>query len=208
MSITIDDLKSLADLAVKNPPVDDVRLEDFSRNPGYETFSDENPSWWPYYEFLRLLARAMVPERITDLGTELGRSCFYMATGSPNSMVTTVECGGRPPDTYLRFLGQCANVHIVMGMDTAEWGLTRLSRGDYFSELVFIDTSHTHRQTLLEWGIYRNLMRFGGVAVFDDVDTDGVRGAWNEIGLPKIELPELHKGNGFGAVLVPRIGEK
>ena len=204
MSISIEDIKRISECA-KEPPLDDPRLAEFCANPDHETWSDKNPGFWPYYTFLRHLIRYVQPQHATELGTELGRSCFFMATGCPTATITTLEIGNTPPDTYLRFLGQCPNVKLVMGMDSVEWGLLRLARRDYFTEFLFIDTSHTHDQTLMEWGIYRNLMKYGGVACFDDICTTGVRGCWDEIGLPKVELEFLHKDNGFGCVIVPPV---
>lgn len=198
MSITTDDIRNLAQIAIDNPYPD----------PGLEAFMRANSVSAPYYAFLYHLAKAMQPDLVYDLGTELGRSAKALCAGSPPSaQIVTVEIIGKVPDTWVRFLNCHENIRVVSGTNATEWLLNAYNRMRPV-DLCMIDTDHHYETALSEWSLVRPLMRPGSVVCFDDAMHAGPEKVLKEIALPKVifdgkDGPFLHENNGFAAVCIP-----
>lgn len=207
---TLEELHRIASQAMI-PPADNGHLESICVNPEHSTWSDKNPSYVPYFNFLYLLCDRLTPPVVVELGTELGRAACFMAEGSPMSEIITIELGGKVPSTWIEWLGKYGNVRIISGTDSVEWGLKERLIGRLKIDLLFIDSNHERDHTLAEWCTYRPMMAPGGLVCFDDVNSLGVRPVWDEVsvGLPHMlfdaeHYPDLHPvNNGFGVVCIP-----
>lgn len=197
--ITLDDIRSMATSAVENP-YPDHRLEEFLKVCSVDA---------PYYAFLYHVAKAMEPDLVYDLGTELGRSAKALACGAPEStQIVTVEIIGKVPDTWVRFLNCHENLRVVSGTNANDFLLCESNRAKPV-DLCVIDTNHHYETALSEWSLVRPLMRPGGVVCFDDAMHAGPERVLKEIALPKVifdgvDGPKIHDNNGFAAVLIPR----
>lgn len=197
MSLSIEDIRRIGQCAVDGPiPHDGLR--EFMEKTNTVKLGE-------YYSALHLMAKLMQGDYGIELGVELSRGIYAMATGSPVTEFVGIEQSGRVPSTWMTYAGQCSNICIVSGTDTVAWLENPHNRRRRFS-LAHIDSGHTADLTTAEWYLLRPLMEPGGAVAFDDINTDGVRKVWNEINLPKVEFtnehpPCLHGDNGWGVVL-------
>lgn len=193
MSLDLDDLKRIATQAVSNPfPTEGIR-----------EFLEQCNLTDPYYAFLYGLAKEMQPDLCVELGIELGRSLFAIATGSPSTLCVGVELSGKVPSTWQQFLGQCPNIKIVCGTTTRDWLLMNRNRK---IGMLHVDADHEYRSVLEDVCLAIPLMEPGGVIAMDDICHDGPRRVWEMLALPKVSFNTtdrcvLHGENGFGLII-------
>jgi len=143
------------------------------------------PHWWGV--FLFRLVRELRPQRVLELGTNLGVSAAYIQSamilnGNAGRFVT-IE--GDPTlvsiaRETLDLVGQ-GDRDVVLGrfQDVLSGVLERSSPFD----LVFIDGHHEYQPTLKYFDQIKPFLSESGVTVFDDVYlwSRPVRKAWNQI---------------------------
>jgi predicted O-methyltransferase YrrM len=120
-------------------------------------------------QLLFRVARHYRPGRIVELGTSLGLSTAYLASGAPDAKVWTIEGSAAIAKTArdnLRGLG-LGNVEVSTGNfdDLLEPGLARLGPID----LAFVDGNHRREPTLR---YFDTLIRHCGrsaALIFDDI---------------------------------------
>lgn len=164
-----------------------------------DLYDDANPSYWPAYSFLYLLAQRMQPRVFVESGLELGRATAAVATGCPGCQCVGIEINGKIANHWVRWLSPLPNVSIAL-CDSIDWAFTHR---DVQIDLLHIDSSHLFLDTAAEWHMFRRLITPGGIVVFDDINTEGVNAVWTRITDPKDELPDLHGGMGTGVVVMP-----
>lgn len=158
-------------------------------HPGLYGRDDSNP----YYDFLYHLAQEMKPKIIVELGTWKGDSTCRLAYGAPEAKVITVDIGALP-EAYEK-TKKFDNIEMVKG------GSLDNKIIDYIPDeidILFIDTLHDYEQVMAEYIAYSPKVKKGGVILYDDVIINkGMEMFWEEVSIPKINLPELHY-TGFG----------
>jgi len=153
-----------------------------------------------YYRFLRLLAQNMQPVLSVELGLCGGGGSFHLALGWSGGTVVGVDNsdGDSQQQDNWRFINRlCSNFELWKGdsVDSApdiakQWGLV---------DILFIDTDHTHDQTLAEWEAWEPFLSDRAVVCFDDLLRPGMQEAWDEVPWPhKLRLDFLHDGAEFG----------
>lgn len=151
----------------------------------------------PYYKFLYLLTLTGQFPRCVELGTFMGVGALHLALGNPHGRVVTID---RDPSEWR--------------VDLAAYGVSNVSREKSETtsyqrppeiDLLFVDADHTYDAVRADWAHWRNAIRAGGIAVFDDRHWNSDTRAWNEIaaefGERAVALDDLH-WPGFGAVLL------
>lgn len=130
------------------------------------------------------LARAFRPDSVLELGTNLGISAAYLATGvryGGGGRVITIEqslARLEQARSHLRELG-IDNVDVIEGdfdeaLPSVLDGIDRLG-------MAFIDGNHDYEATLRYVDRIRPQMR-GGILVLDDIRwSEGMSRAWDEI---------------------------
>ncbi|MBN1415891.1 MAG: class I SAM-dependent methyltransferase [Bacteroidales bacterium] len=128
------------------------------------------------------IAQYYKPDLIIELGTSLGISTHYLASGNPDARVITIEA-----DPAVATLASAALQHhnlmnVSVIIDTFEnalpWILTEI-RG---KTLVFIDGNHQFSSTLSYASSFLSRLPDGSILVFDDINwSEGMRQAWKEI---------------------------
>ncbi len=128
------------------------------------------------------LANYFKPGNILELGTSLGLSTAYMALGSPESKITTIE--GCPniaaiaEDNYKQ-LG-IDNIKLITGSFENELGgvLDSIPQVDF----VFIDGNHKQEPTIkyFEQCLFKTVN--DSIMIFDDIHwSEGMEKAWEHI---------------------------
>lgn len=157
-----------------------------------------------YYRFMKLLAREVQPQISVVLGVCGGGDCLHLLEGHKHKVFGIDIAWDHPI--------QISHIHSVHGDDFSFLNMDSVQASIAFDpnsvDILFIDTTHTYEQTMLEHKIWRDKVRQpGGIILFDDLYRNGMEQAWNEIPGEKIRRDDLHIGGapdegGFGIVLI------
>jgi predicted O-methyltransferase YrrM len=135
---------------------------------------------------LYLLTEALGPERVLELGTNLGISAAYVASalaasGSRGRMMTLEASPYR--------LRQARSLHRELGLENVEHReglfedtLSAALTGLQAVDLAFLDGNHRYEPTLRYFERVAEKAGDGAVVVLDDIRlSDGMRHAWQDI---------------------------
>lgn len=122
------------------------------------------------------------PRNVLELGTNCGFSAIYMAKGSPESKIHTLEgaeavAGVAKENLYAL---ACSNViqHIGRFQDILETVLSSMVKVDF----AFIDGHHDGEATLGYFEQIKPYLSSGAVVVFDDIHwSEGMESGWELI---------------------------
>ncbi|NCO55575.1 MAG: methyltransferase [Bacteroidetes bacterium CG02_land_8_20_14_3_00_31_25] len=135
-----------------------------------------------YGELLYRISEFYKPKTILELGTSLGISCSYLASGNPDAKVVTIE--GCPQISAIAqntfYLLGIKNVTLVNGRFEE---ILPLSFFDLHSlDLVFFDGNHTKQATLNYFEQCVKYSNNDSIFIFDDIHwTSDMEQAWDEI---------------------------
>lgn len=131
--------------------------------------------------FMHRLVSYMAPENILELGSSLGISTAYLASGNFSSKLTTVE--GDPAIASIAqntFKGlMLENIHLVISdFDSYFESLRDTERFD----LIFLDGHHTYKAVIENMGKILPHIHPGSILIIDDIywSKDMTR-AWDEL---------------------------
>lgn len=135
-----------------------------------------------YGELLYLLSKHFGADDILELGTGLGMSTFYLATGSPSSVLVSVE--GHMP--YARLAEQeldnadMVNVEVITA--SFKEALDKLKKEKKRFGLFYIDGDHTLEATLNNFNRCAEISTQNAIFIFDDIHwSDEMEAAWEAI---------------------------
>jgi predicted O-methyltransferase YrrM len=135
-----------------------------------------------YGRFLFRLARYFKPAVMVELGTSLGMSTAYLATGNPQGQITTLEgCQETAAAARKNFehLG-LSNIHQLTG--SFNEGLPSLLDKLGKVDLFFIDGNHRKTPSLEYFNQCLQHINDDSVLVIDDIHwSAGMEEAWKEI---------------------------
>ncbi len=134
-----------------------------------------------YSELLFKISRFYKPATIVELGTSIGLSALYLAKGSPESKVITVE-GNQSLSQFASGLFRKCQVDNIIQIDGLfDDQLEKLKRDYSMPELVFVDGNHSYEPTLRYFEYFSSQMKTG-ILIFDDINwSHEMRKAWKEI---------------------------
>ncbi len=134
-----------------------------------------------YGQLLHRAAKHYNPKTIIELGTSIGMSSLYMATGMKGGTLYTVE-GNEALLQVAKELSNKAGVsNIVFKLGLFDDILPELLGTISSPEFVFIDGNHTYEATTVYYTLIRKKMK-NGLILFDDIYwSKGMRKAWNWI---------------------------
>lgn len=135
-----------------------------------------------YGRFLFRMARSFKPSVMVELGTSLGMSAAYLATGNPNGEVTTIEGCQETAAAARRNFEHLAltNIRQLTGSfdDVLPGLLQKLGKVD----LVFIDGNHRKNPSLQYFYQCLQHIHDDSVIILDDIHWSGeMEKAWKEI---------------------------
>ncbi len=122
------------------------------------------------------------PSVMIELGTSLGISSMYQASGNPNGTLYTIEgCAETSAFAKENFRNAgITNIRQITGNFDIELPelLKTLQRIDY----AFVDGNHTYAATIKYFQLLKARCHQDSVLIFDDINwSDGMQKAWNEI---------------------------
>ncbi len=158
----------------------------------FETGNRFPPS--TYYNFLRVLVQAINARVAVELGVCGGGGSYYMSMASRHCKVIGIDIAREYDDNISFMENTLPNFRFIL--DDSVEAASIIEREYKAIDLLFIDTDHTYEQTKIEFETYLPLMAGHGQALIcmDDINREGAREYWNEIELPKVEIPVLHLG--------------
>ena len=132
-------------------------------------------------EFLARLTAAYRPERILELGTNLGFSAAYLLSGHPESHLYSLEGApslARTAKINLEALGYRADIRVGEFGETLPSVLSEGKKLDF----VLLDGNHQYAPTVKYFGQIAPQVRDGGLIIVDDINwSAGMRKAWQEL---------------------------
>lgn len=156
-----------------------------------------------YYRFLQVLAEEMHPTLSVELGVCGGGGSLYLAEGWKAGQVVGVDCSFDHPDQISWIQAHYPNFEFWRGdsVDSAAEIARRYGQVD----ILFIDTSHTFEQTIMEFTAWKPYLSSRAIVCFDDLFRPTMPEAWEAIKARyKLRLDFLHdgavNGGGFGAM--------
>ncbi|MCR5455084.1 MAG: class I SAM-dependent methyltransferase [Bacteroidales bacterium] len=139
-------------------------------------------SYGKYGRLLQRIASYLHPDHILELGTSLGIGTIYMASGSPLSLVTTVEACPETSKTAERNFKRIGIDNIIPKVSNFDDIIQQLITPGRFG-LIYVDGNHTYEATMRYYNIIEQAADGGEcVAIFDDINwSRGMAKAWYEI---------------------------
>jgi len=157
----------------------------------------ETPSdIWLHLPRLVELVETLHAQHVVELGTRTGVStvAFLHALEQTGGRLTSVDIAPAPD------IGEHPNWLFIQGDDLDPHVLRRIDPAD----IVFIDTSHLYEQTVQELGVYRWLVKPGGVIVCHDTELAQPEGAPpSPRFLVRRAIEEFVADNGFDWINIP-----
>ncbi len=155
----------------------------------------------PYYRFLQLLANTMNSKLSVELGVCGGGGSLHLAMAS--RIAVGVDVVEDHPDNTNWIKRNYPNWNFLIG-DSVYLARTIFER---FGEIdiLFIDTTHTYKQTLAEYRAYEPFLSDRAVVCLDDLFRPGMDLAWADMSENKERFDFLHPSQsptdgGFGVV--------
>ncbi len=146
----------------------------------------------PYYRFLKLLAQEMKARLSVELGVSGGGGSLHLAMGS--EIAVGVDYAWDHEENINYITDHYSNFTFLQGDSVAvapdifeRYGLI---------DILFIDTTHTLAQTMIEYQAYKPFMSLNSVICLDDLFRPGMQEAWEAMPEPKLRLDSLHIGEG------------
>jgi predicted O-methyltransferase YrrM len=134
-----------------------------------------------YGKLLFRISRYFKPNSIIELGTSVGISSIYLAKGSLQTSILTIEGNENLCDFAGRVIrqNQIKNVKIKHG--NFDEALNDLPDEYTDPQLVFIDGNHKYEPTLRYYSFFKDKMKEGFVIIDDIYWSSGMRKAWRKI---------------------------
>jgi len=135
-----------------------------------------------YCRLLFRITQHLKPAIMIELGTSLGISAMYQASGNTNGLLYTLEgCPQTAAAAVENFNnGGFKNINCITGNfdETLPALLNKTGKVDY----MFIDGNHTYEATIRYFQLIKNHVHENAVIIFDDINwSDQMQKAWNEI---------------------------
>lgn len=135
-----------------------------------------------YASLLYRIAKYYRSKHIVELGTSLGTTTAYLASGSPDSQVITLEGSGKISDIAEDFFEHTSfnNIHLVRG--DFKKTLPTIIHQIPAVDLVFIDGNHQEEPTVDYFNSFLTKSHNDTILVFDDIHwSGGMEKAWERI---------------------------
>ncbi len=160
---------------------------------GYNTNSprEDRPV---YYRFLYQLSKRVPGLSMVELGSYKGAASLHFLRGGGQR---SVGIDKNPREDLSLFNG----VRYFTRKADSVSKEANLEGTQHPPDVLLIDTDHTYERTKAEFEAWRNMVKPGGLVLFDDIAAleFGCARFWDELPGEKLTLPELHPvGWGFG----------
>lgn len=155
----------------------------------------------PYYRFLKLLAEEMGSRLSVELGLCGGGGSLHLAMSS--ARVIGVDITLEYPDNIRWIRRNYDNFEFLHGDSVQVAPIIFEAKGEI--DVLFIDTTHTYKQTKAEYDAYTPYLSDTAIVCLDDLFRPGMDQAWAEMPETKARFDFLHPSQsptdgGFGVI--------
>lgn len=214
MRFTLKRIETLIEEALKEEPTGDAWLD--ARYAEQEALINHSN---PYYKLFFLIAGALKPKIVVELGGWQGTAAAHFAAGYPEAQVVTIDHHKDPGDDFNRMkmldvTRRYPNVHYFQGWTTPGYEeeyhkgaasvLDQIKQflGQRKIDILFVDSWHEGRYLKRDWDHYSPLLANNSLVIFDDViDTNlfvEMVAAVNDIKGDKLFDDRVHPGIPMG----------
>jgi len=180
-NFTLDDIKSLIQQSLKEPPTGDSWL-DSRYDEQVAIIGHTNP----YYRLFYLIAKTLKPSLTVELGSWRGDSSAHFAVGNPAGICVAIDIHKDSDHAGLAKLEEARdrlpNMHfhrmwIADAVDVVK------SYGPI--EICFFDGWHDFEHVSDDWNNYKPLLADKALCIFDDITAaynfEGMREFWDSL---------------------------
>lgn len=155
----------------------------------------------PYYRFLNLVARHIDANLCVELGVCGGGGSLHMAMTGCQVIGVDVALDYQANIRWIK-----RNYPHFRFLQSDSIDAARLIAGNFgMVDLLFIDTTHTYKQTMAEYEAYQPYLSDKAIVCLDDLFRPGMDRAWDEMPETKVRFDFLHPSQsptdgGFGVI--------
>lgn len=157
----------------------------------------------PYYRLFYLIAQALKPSFVVELGSWQATAAAHFAIGNPASQVVTIDIHREDKVAQQRCYeaeAACGNLTYI---NAWSWdAVDQVKAMDQPIDILYVDAWHDRQYTTREWELYSPLLSSPALVIGDDITADfhfeGMREWWDELPGEKILDPRLHPGIPMG----------
>jgi predicted O-methyltransferase YrrM len=158
----------------------EVSWESCIRKVSSIALHDSVPS--KYGRLLFRIAAYFKPGTIIELGTSLGISTSYLATGNPKGSVITIEGCHDTASFAGKTFSKLGLVNVMQVTGNFDKVLPGVLSDIEYPGMVFFDGNHQRDATLNYFNLCMQYIRNDSVFIFDDIHwSKGMEDAWSEI---------------------------
>jgi len=191
------------------------KLHETERPAALRKLRDAEHPTCRYYTFLYELVSVLAPIDIIEIGTYVGTSAAHLTVPNYQTVGDTLLHGQvitvdnnpdakRCVDEIVGTFGLGQRLRSVIADSHAAVDDVADLLGGEKVDLLYVDGGHTFDRVWGEYVSYRDLVRDGGLMIFDDVglamDGDEMEVFWEAVPERKQRLDHLHPNVGFGIV--------
>ena len=183
-SFTLSDIRNLITQALLEQPTGDLWLD--SR---YAEQKFVQGLTMPYYKLFYLLAQALKPELVVELGSFQATGAAHFALGNPASTVLTIDIHRDDQEAKQRTIEAAHRIPNLRYCQAWTWDAPNV---DWVKEILkqpisilYIDAWHEYQYIKREWDLYSPLLANPALVICDDITADfnfeGMGRFWDEL---------------------------
>lgn len=195
-------VRFLVEESLKEPPTGDAWL-DARYQEQVSIIGHTNP----YYRLFFLIAQALKPEFVVELGSWQATAAAHFALGNPGGEVITVDIHREDKEAQRRAIEAAGHIPNLTYLNMWSWDAvdTIKAIGKPIS-ILFIDAWHDYVYAKNEWDLYSPLLADPALVICDDITTaynfEGMLKFWDELPGEKFLDSRVHPGIPMGFVYV------
>ncbi len=140
----------------------------------------------PYYRLFYLIAQALQPELVVELGSWQATSAAHFAIGCPTSRVITVDIHREDKAAQQRCIEADNHIPNLTYINKWTWdALPDIQALNMPISILFIDAWHDYEYAMKEWELYSKLLSSPALVICDDITTaynfEGMLRFWDEL---------------------------
>lgn len=157
----------------------------------------------PYYRLFYLIAQALQPSFVVELGSWQATAAAHFAIGNPASQVVTIDIHREDKDAQRRVIEATQVIPNLSYINGWSWDVVdQVAALNQPIDILYIDAWHDREYTTREWDLYSPLLSDTALVIGDDITADfnfeGMREWWDSLPGESILDPRLHPGIPMG----------
>jgi predicted O-methyltransferase YrrM len=163
----------------------------------------------PYYRLFYLIAQALEPKFVVELGSWRAIAASHFAVGCPDCDVVTVDIHREDLVAQQLCIDAMNRLPNLTYINAWSWDAVETIKAiDKKIDVIFIDAWHDYQYAKREWDLYSPLLADTALVIADDITAaynfDGMLQFWDELPGEKFLNNDIHPGVPLGFVKFER----